>query len=199
MNKKYLINRYSYKNFDQKLNQKSSYLNHLSNQNSKSLKSLRAQKLNILYDEISGNNNFQRNYILFDPIRKDKKINKNKEEESKIINMEMNNNISQKIPLLLPYLKMVMTSPNEKENPEKYQKKDFMIDNFSGIYLKPKAISLHKIKQNKIENNSYKINKKKPNNKNSNEFCLPSLNKNHFICSEIKNNQPFFSNNHFSL
>ena len=197
MNQRFLINKYSQKKFNQKINKRSSYLNHLPNQNSKSLKSLRTQKINILYDEISGNNKFKRDYLLFDPMSQNKKMNN--KEECEIINMEKN--FSQKIPILLPYLKIIMTSPNEKEYPEKYVKKDFMIDDFSGIYLKPKPMSLHKIKQTKIENNSYKQNKnnKKPKKRNSSEFYLPILNKNHFLCSEIKNNKPFFSNNNFNL
>ena len=197
MNQRFLINKYSQKKFNQKINKRSSYLNHLPNQNSKSLKSLRTQKINILYEEISGNNKFKRDYLLFDPMSQNKKINN--KEECETINMEKN--FSQKIPILLPYLKIIMTSPNEKEYPEKYFKKDFMIDDFSGIYLKPKPMSLHKIKQNKIENNNYKQNKnnKKPKKRNSSEFYLPILNKNHFLCSEIKNKKNFFSNNNFNL
>ena len=116
MNQRFLINKYSQKKFNQKINKRSSYLNHLPNQNSKSLKSLRTQKINILYEEISGNNKFKRDYLLFDPMSQNKKINN--KEECETINMEKN--FSQKIPILLPYLKIIMTSPNEKEYPEKY-------------------------------------------------------------------------------
>ena len=73
-----------------------------------------------------------------------------------------------------------------------------MIDNFAGIYLKSKLKSLHKIKQIKIENNSYKQNFKSNEKINSSEFCLPILNKNHFLNSEIKNNQPYFINYNIS-
>ena len=88
-----MINKYLQKKFNQKINKRSSYLNHLPNQNSKSLKSLRTQKINILYDEISGNNKFKRDYLLFDPMSQNKKINN--KEECEIINMEKN--FSQKI------------------------------------------------------------------------------------------------------
>lgn len=192
MNKK-LLNKYSNKNFSQKINRKSSYLNHLSNQNVQSLKSLNVKKEGILFDEII-DNKFERNYCLFNPKSK-KTVNVNSEEAKKI---NYNKNISKKIPLLLPYIKIVMTSENEKEFPEKYQKKNFMIDNFAGIYLKPKPKSLHKIKQIKIENNSYKQNFKSNKKINSSEFCLPLLNKNHFINSEIKNNHPYFINYNIS-
>ena len=190
MKKKILINKNSKKNFSEKINKKSSYLNHLFNQNTQSLKSLRSQKLDILYDEITDNNKFKRNYLLFEP----QTINKNSinNEENKINNMEKN--LSKKIPVLLPYLKIMMSSPNEKEYPERYQKKNFMIDDFSGIYLKSKPKSLHKIKQIKIKNNSYKQNFKVAKVNNSNEFYLPLLNKNHFLASKIKNNQSFFDN-----
>ena len=204
MSNKFLINKNSHKNFKEKINKKSSYLNHLKNQNSLSLKSLRSQKIDKLYDEMTENNKFKRNYLLFQPsTNKNKKISINNEDNkinsinninsiNTINNMEKN--VSKKMPLLLPYLKIVMTSPNEKEYPEKYQKKNFKIDNFSGIYLKSKPISLHKIKQMKIENNSYKQNIKASKIKNSSEFYLPLVNKDHFLLSKIKNNQSYFDN-----
>ena len=177
---KKLINKYSYKNFNQIIKKKSPYLNNLSTQNNKSLKSLNSQ------------------YVLFES-RSVTNINNNinNSEDNKVNNIEKN--ISNKIPLLLPYLKIVMASPNEREFPEKYQKKDFMIDKFSGMYLKPKPISLHKIKLNKIENNSYKQYLKKSRINNSSQFCLPILNKDHFLSREVKNNKAFFSCNNISL
>ena len=60
------------------------------------------------------------------------------------------------------------------------------------MYLKPKPISLHKIKLNKIENNSYKQYLKKSRVNNSSQFCLPILNKDHFLSREVKNNKAFF-------
>ena len=119
MNKK-LLNKYSNKNFSQKINRKSSYLNHLPIQNVQSLKSLNVKKEDILFDEII-DNKFKRNYYLFEPKSK-KTVNVNNE-ETRIINYKKN--ISNKIPLLLPYIKIVLTSENEKEFPEKYQKKKF--------------------------------------------------------------------------
>ena len=63
MNKKFYINQFSSENFKNLLQKKCPYLDNLSFQNSKSLKSLRAQKLNILFDQSSEKkNNFQRNY-----------------------------------------------------------------------------------------------------------------------------------------
>ncbi len=199
MKKRFKINKYSYKNFNQIIKKKSPYLNNLSTQNNKSLKSLNSQKIDILFDEITGNNKFKRNYVLFEPssVTNINNNNINNSEDIKVNNIEKN--ISNKIPLLFPYLKIVMTSPNEREFPEKYQKKDFMIDKFSGMYLKPKPISLHKIKLNKIENNSYKQYLKKSRINNSSQFCLPILNKDHFLSSEVKNNRAFFSCNNISL
>ena len=195
MKKKFPLKSFSPKSFDQRINQKSPYLNHLSNQNHSSLKSLQNKKIDILFDEMSGNNKFNRNYSIFDPTSKNNYSNGNisKNDESEIINEDKS--LYKNIPVLLPYLKIITTSANEREYPEKYQKKEFKIDNFSGIYLKPKPISLHKIKQNKIEINSYKISKKKPINLKNSAFFLPFVNRNHFLSSNIKNNQPFFSNN----
>ena len=195
MKKKFPLKSFSPKSFDQRINQKSPYLNHLSNQNHRSLKSLQNKKIDILIDEMSGNNKFKRNYSIFDPTSKNNYSNGNisKNDESEIIYEDKS--LYKNMPVLLPYLKIITTTANEREFPEKYQKKEFKIDNFSGIYLKPKPISLHKIKQNKIEINSYKISKKKPINLKNSAFFLPLVNRNHFLSSNIKNNQPFFSNN----
>ena len=70
MLKKFPLKSFSPKSFDQRINKKSSYLNHLSNQNHSSLKSLQSQKMDILFDEMSGNNKFKRNYSIFDPTSK---------------------------------------------------------------------------------------------------------------------------------
>ena len=182
------LNKVSHKNFDLKINKKSNYLNHLPNQNTKSLKTLCSKKIDILIDEISGNKKFKRNYLFFN--YKQNNYIKNKESDE---NIKEEKNISKNIPTFSPYLKVIMTSPYDKEYPEKYRKKDFMIDEFSGMYLKPKPMSLHKIKQNKIANNSYKQSYKINKNLNSSEFCLPLINKNRINIHEIKNNQPFFS------
>ena len=193
MKKKFPLKSFSPKSFEQRINQKSLYLNHLSSQNHSSLKSLQNKKMDILFDEMAGNNKFKRNYSIFDPPLKNNysnNISKNDESEN-----YDDKSLYKNIPVLLPYLKIITTSPNEREYPEKYQKKEFKIDKFSGIYLKPKPISLHKIKQNKIEINSYKLSKKKPINLKNSAFFLPLVNRNHFITSNIKNNQPFFSNN----
>ncbi len=199
MRKNFGVNRYSYKNFNQIINKKSSFLNNLPNQNTKSLKSLNSKKIDILLDEMTGNNKFKRHYDLLSPqiqspainANNNNNSNKNKEEKKNTINNE--NNIYNRIPLFLPYLKIVMTSPNEREYPEKYKKKDFMIDDFSGIYLKPKPISLHKLKQKKI----YKQKLHKSNNDND-DFCLPLIKKSHYLSKEIKNNHAFFSSNNIS-
>ena len=195
MKKKFPLKSFSPKSFDQRINQKSPYLNHLSNQNHRSLKSLQNKKIDILFDEMSGNNKFNRNYSIFDPTSKNNYSNGNisKNDESEIINEDKS--LYKNMPVLLPYLKIITSSPNEREFPEKYQKKEFKIDNFSGIYLKPKPISLHKIKQNKIAINSYKVSKKNPINLKNSAFYLPFVKRNIFLSSNIKNNQPFFSNN----
>ena len=192
-----LLNKFSNKNFNQKLNKKSSYLNHLSNQKIKSLKSLQSKKINILYDEITGYNKFQRDYSIFDHPIATNISNNSKNEESEIINEEKN--LSKKAPMLLPYIKLVMASPNEKEYPERYKKKDFMIDKFSGMYLKPKCMSLHKIKQNKIDNNSYKQSNKLPKEINNSSFVLPLVNKSQYKSNRVKNNEPYFSSNNIML
>ena len=167
------MNLYSNKAFNEKLNNKSAFLNVLSNKNCKSIKSLRQQKIDNLFEEISGNNKFKRNYYLLykASITKNNKINKNNKISLK---KERNKNI----PLLKPYYKIILTSPSEKEYPETYKKKDFMIDDFSSIYLKSKPINIFNVKQYKIENNSYKQRFKKQKVINSSEFCLPILRRN---------------------
>ena len=170
MNKKFYINHFSSENFKNLLQKKCSYLDNLSFQNSKSLKSLRAQKLNILFDQSSEKkNNFQRNYSIF---------TKNKNIINNIKSYEKSNR--NKFPNILPNIKIELTSPEESEYPEKYQKNNFISNNISGLYLKANHLNI-KRNENNIKNNAF-INKK------SNNDNLPIISRRNIIPIHIKKN-----------
>ena len=164
------INLFSSKNFKNLLEKKCSFLDNLSIQNSRSLKSLHAQKLNILFEQSSEKeNNFQRNYSIFN-----KNISYNKSYKKHKIS---------KYPNLLPNIKIVLTSPEEREYPEKYLKKDFINNNISGLYLKTKPINMNKNNNtNKNADNIFSPIKE-------NNFILPIINQRNVILPiKIKKN-----------
>ena len=172
MNKNFYINQFSSNNFKNLLDKKCSYLDNLSIQNSKSLKSLRAQKLNILFEQSSEKeNNFQRNYSIFNKYKNISYNNKSYEKPKK-----------NKFPNLLPNIKIELTSPEENEYPEKYQKNNFISNNISGLYLKTNLI---KIKSNKYKyNDNGDVFADKKNNSN----ILPIINPRNFMPIKIKKN-----------
>ena len=80
----------------------------------------------------------------------------------------------------MPNIKIELTSPEESEYPEKYQKNNFISNNISGLYLKTNHLNI-KRNENNIKNNAF-INKK------SNNDILPIISRRNVIPIHIKKN-----------
>ena len=146
--------------FDSKLNQKSNYLKNLDYLKTESNKEIEDKKIDILIDKCLGINKFERDYSFFSPpvyashSSSPSKDNKNQKKR------------------LFPELKVLITSPDEREYPEKYKKKDYIEDSFSNIYKN------HKINKNNANDKiSNKINDiYKPNNRYVNTIETGKIN-----------------------
>ena len=147
--------------FDSKLNQKSNYLKNLDYLKTESNKEIEDKKIDILIDKCLGINKFERDYSFFSPpvyashSSSPSKDNKNQQKR------------------LFPELKVLITSPDEREYPEKYKKKDYIEDSFSNIYKNHKIIN----KNNANDKISNKINDiYKPNNRYVNTIETDKIN-----------------------
>ena len=147
--------------FDSKLNQKSNYLKNLDYLKTESNKEIEDKKIDILIDKCLGINKFERDYSFFSPpvyashSSSPSKDNKNQKKR------------------LFPELKVLITSPDEREYPEKYKKKDYIEDSFSNIYKNHKIIN----KNNANDKISNKINDiYKPNNRYVNTIETDKIN-----------------------
>jgi len=147
--------------FDSKLNQKSNYLKNLDYLKTESNKEIEDKKIDILIDKCLGINKFERDYSFFSPpvyashSSSPSKDNKNQKKR------------------LFPELKVLITSPDEREYPEKYKKKDYIEDSFSHIYKNHKIIN----KNNANDKISNKINDiYKPNNRYVNTIETDKIN-----------------------
>ena len=147
--------------FDSKLNQKSNYLKNLDYLKTESNKEIEDKKIDILIDKCLGINKFERDYSFFSPpvyashSSSPSKDNKNQKKR------------------LFPELKVLITSPDEREYPEKYKKKDYIEDSFSNIYKNHKIIN----KNNANDKISNKINDiYKPNNRYVNTIETGKIN-----------------------
>ena len=113
--------------FDSKLNQKSSYLKNLEYLKTESIKEIEDEKIDHLIDKCLGINKFERDYSFFSPpiyaSHSPSPSKDNKKQKRK----------------LFPELKVLITSPDEKEYPDKYKKKDYIEDSFSNMYKNSKA------------------------------------------------------------
>ena len=146
--------------FDSKLNQKSNYLKNLDYLKTESNKEIEDKKIDILIDKCLGINRFERDYSFFSPpvyashSSSPTKDNKNQKKR------------------LFPELKVLITSPDEREYPKKYKKKDYIEDSFSNIYKN------HKINKNNANDKiSNKINDiYKPNNRYVNTIETGKIN-----------------------
>ena len=149
--------------FNSKLNQKSNYLKNLDYLNNESTKEIEDEKIDILIDKCLGINKFERDYSFFSP-----PINASHSPSPSKDNKKQKKR-------LFPELKVLITSPDEKEYPNKYKKKDYIEDSFSNIYknskinknnakdkisnkindiYKPNNRYLHTLETNKINDNS---------------------------------------------
>ena len=132
--------------FDLKLNQKSNYLKNLDYLKTEGIKEIEDEKIDILIDKCLGINKFERDYSFFSPpVYASHSSSPSKDKKQK--------------KRLFPELKVLITSPNEREYPEKYKKKDYIEDSFSNIYKnsKNKNSNFNDKISNKI-NNIYKPN-----------------------------------------
>ena len=107
--------------FDSLFNKKSDYLKNLVNVRTDGIKEIENEKVNILIDKCLGINQFDRNYGFFSPsIAATHSKTKDEPKKPKL--------------RLFPELKVLITSPNERENPDRYKPKDYIEDEFSNIY-----------------------------------------------------------------
>ena len=135
--------------FNNLFNKKSDYLKNLIKQNTEGIKEIENEKVDILIDKCLGLDKFERDYSFFNqpvsvalsPNREEKKTNKLK---------------------LFPDLKILIRSPMEKNDPQRYRQKDYIEDNFSNIYKNTINHKNNTEKYKKIIYGSYKpINRKK--------------------------------------
>jgi len=111
--------------FDSKLNQKSNYLKNLDYLKTEGIKEIEDEKIDILIDKCLGINKFERDYSFFSPpVYASHSSSPSKDKKQK--------------KRLFPELKVLITSPNERDYPEKYKKKDYIEDSFSNIYKNSK-------------------------------------------------------------
>jgi len=126
--------------FNTKLNKKSNYLKNLVNVKDEGYKKIENDKVDILINECLGIDKFERDYSFFNP---------------PIYGFQPSNEISEKSKLkLFPKLKVLITSPSEKDFPDRYKQKDYIEDDFSNIYKNSYRSSLDK--NNKIYSYNYK-------------------------------------------
>ena len=134
--------------FNYLFNKRSNYLKSLPKLKNDGIKEIENEKAELLIDKFLGLDRFQRDYSFFNPPLMP--ANTPSKEDPK----------KRKIKLL-PNLKILITSPLEKEEPERYRQKDYLEDNFSNIYKN----SNKNFKENNRLCGSYR-----PLNKNKNMF-----------------------------
>ena len=126
--------------FDTKLNKKSNYLKNLVNVKDEGYKKIENDKVDILINECLGIDKFERDYSFFNP---------------PIFGFQSSNEISDKNKLrLFPKLKVLITSPSEKDFPDRYKQKGYVEDSFSNIYKNNYGNSIEK--KNNIFSYNYK-------------------------------------------
>jgi len=153
--------------FNSKLNKKSNYLKNLVNVKDEGYKKIENDKVDILINECLGIDKFERDYSFFNP---------------PIFGFQSSNDISEKSKLkLLPKLKVLITSPSEKDFPDRYKQKDYIEDDFSNIYKNSYRNSMEK------KNNIYSYNNKQK-NKNYNTLETDR----NYISRNGKNRGPSF-------
>ena len=100
--------------FNSLFNKKSNYLKNLENIKTERIKEIENEKVELLIDKCLGINRFNRDYSFFNPS-----------------NFSSREHAKEKKLRLFPELKVLITSPSEKEYPNRYKQKDFFEDNFS--------------------------------------------------------------------
>ena len=107
--------------FNYLFNKKSNYLQNLEKLRTEGVKEIENEKVDILIDKCLGINKFERDYSFFN--------------RPKIGTLASSREEPKKRKLkILPNIKLLITSPTEKNEPDRYKPKDYLEDNFSNIY-----------------------------------------------------------------
>ena len=124
----------------------------------------------MLIEKYLGINKFDRDYSFFNPPPSGLQQSSREESKKKKLN-------------IFPELKILITSPIEKNDPERYKPKEYIGDNFSNIYKK--------IKKRTPEKNNRLFGSYKPINRNQNSF--EENNENYFKRNEKKESSAFLT------
>jgi hypothetical protein len=128
--------------FNYLFNKKSNYLKNLPKLKYDGLKEIENEKVEILIDKFLGINKFERDYSFFNPPLYGA-ISSRKEQKKKKLTF-------------LPNLKILITSPIEKDYPDRYKQKEYTEDEFSNIYKNSNNNSLNKSRNKNIVYGCYK-------------------------------------------
>ena len=132
--------------FNYLFNKRSNYLKSLPNLNNEGIKEIENEKVDILIDKYLGINKFNRDYSFFNPPLYGSQPSFREESKKKKVKM-------------FPELKVLITSPNERAEPNRYKQKDFMEDKFSNIYKT--SNKNYQEKNNKLYGSYNSLNKNK--------------------------------------
>ena len=161
--------KFSKKDLYKILYSKSKYLKNLENKKNESYNLINNQKIEILKDKLIRANNFNRDYSVF-----------SKEK----LYLKPQSNYPPRF-YFTPDIKPLILSPEEINEPNRYRKKKFDIDEFSLMYRRNNNISNYSTKNSFLVSNKsklYKFNEKKKLKKNEESL------ENCFIDLEDKNN-----------
>ena len=140
--------------FNNLFNKKSNYLKNLQNLNTEGIKEIENEKAEILIDKCLGINQFERDYSFFNPPLQNSEHSSREESKKKKLK-------------LFPELKILITSPIERNFPDRYKKKDFAEDDFSNIYKNNNRNNIEK--ENKLYGSYRSISKNKNSFEKDNE------------------------------
>ena len=133
--------------FNYLFNKKSYYLKNLEKVRKEGNKEIENEKVDMLIEKYLGINKFERDYSFFNKPSVGVQPSSREESKKKKLNF-------------FPDLKILLTSPIEKNEPERYKPKEYLGDNFSNIYKKVKKKTPEK--NNKLLG-SYRIINRNPN------------------------------------
>ena len=111
--------------FNYLFNKKSYYLKNLEKVRKEGSKEIENEKVDMLIEKYLGINKFDRDYSFFNPPSVGIQSSSKEESKKKKIN-------------IFPDLRILITSPVEKNDPDRYKPKECIGDNFSNIYKKVK-------------------------------------------------------------
>ena len=152
--------------FNYLFNKKSNYLKNLPKLKYDGLKEIENEKVKILIDKFLGINKFERDYSFFNPPLISMSTSPKEDPQKRKLK-------------LFPDLKILITSPLEKEEPERYKQKEYLEDSFSNIY------------KNDGRNYKEKINKLYRSYKPINKNLITKENENYVSRNEKKDSSSF--------